>query len=102
MENELMEGTVETLSGSATISCEDAGVNSDCNEIFSVSGAIGTSTAEAANNDFADDVIFSSKPLKDGMPVENVFIKLGSTNEVREMVADNNLETELEATDDGA
>lgn len=63
--------------GSATISSEDAGAKGDCSEIFSV-----------ANNDFADDVINSSKPLKDGIFDGNVFIKLGSNKEVPEMVVD--------------
>lgn len=101
-----MEGALETLDGSATISSEDAGVKGDCNKIFSVSGAIGKSSAEpVANNDFTDDVIISSRPFKDGMLVENDFNEIKSSNKkVPEMVADSmdNLEAEPETTDDGA
>lgn len=104
MENELMEGAAENVPCSATISCKDTGVEGDSNEIFSVSGVIGTSAAASANKDFADDVIISPKPLKDGMLVENVFIKLGTNKEEPGMVADSikNLEAAPEATDDGA
>lgn len=78
-----MEGAGETLNGSAM----DAGVAADCNQIFCVADVIGKSATEPADSDFDDDVIVSnkvshvsSKPLKNGMQVEKVFIKLQSNN----------------------
>lgn len=100
-----MEGAVETLTGSAAISREDSGVkgdfSDDCNEISNVPVDIGTSMP--AKSDFADDVIIASKPLKDGMLVENVSKKFGFKKNVSGMVADSmdNLEAVPETTDDG-